>query len=359
MKSCRAEFCLALLIAVIAPGAALTARSAPADSSGISALYAVKAVASDNVWAAGYKYQGNLSFPLVEQWSGAGWSIVPNPPGVTQSQMHGIAVAAPDDIWFVGQTWNVSDQGYILHWDGVSLQSVPPANPSLYVTLWAAAAAAPDDVWAVGQSENRTLIEHWDGARWRVVPSPSGSYDFLEGVSVLSANDVWAVGYTNDASEILHWDGTRWSLSSSGTIGDYAGYRGISPIAANDIWAVGFSEGTLTEHWDGTRWSRVPSPNPSPIGNSLYSVLALAPNDVWTVGQGYGSPNRTLALHWNGSDWTQVRTPSIGRGILANAFYAVDGVASNDIWAVGIGQQAMTAHWDGAGWRVVANPGDH
>jgi hypothetical protein len=77
------------------------------------------------------------------------------------------------------------------------------------------------------------------------------------------------------------------------------------------------------------------------------------------VGQGYGSPNRTLALHWDGATWLQVKTPNIGRGILANALYSVSGVSSNDMWAVGIGQQAITVHWDGARWTTVANPGDH
>ena len=204
------------------------------------------------------------------------------------------------------------------------------------------------------------MIEHWDGTRWRVVSSPSGSYDFLEGVAALATNDVWAVGYTSDASEILHWDGTRWTLSASGTIGNYAGYRGISALAANDIWAIGFSNGTLTEHWDGTLWSRIPSPNPSAIGNSLYSVAAIAPNDVWTVGQAYASPvNQTLALHWDGTGWSQAVTPNIGRGVLANSLYAVSAVASNDVWAVGIGQQAMTLHWNGRRWRIVPNPAEH
>src|ERR1041384_8164553 len=310
----------ALLLAVVGLVAALISSGAPADNSGTSALYAVQAVASNDVWAAGYRYQGNFSFPLVEHWDGTSWTILPNPVGVLQSQLHGIAVVAPDDVWFVGQTWNSSDQAYILHWDGVSLRSVAPANPSLYVALWSAAAVSANDVWAVGQSSNHTLTEHWDGIRWRGVFSPSGSYDFLEGVTALAANDVWAVGYTSDASEILHWDGARWSLSSTGTIGDYAGYRSVSPLTANDIWAIGFSEGTLTEHWDGTRWSRVPSPNPSRIGNSLYGVLAIGPNDVWTVGQGYGSPNRSLALHWNGAAWVQVKTPNLGRGFLSNSF---------------------------------------
>jgi hypothetical protein len=359
MKSNRTKFYLALIIAVAGLIAALTASGEPADNSGTTALFAVTAVAPDDVWAAGYRFQGNLSFPLVEHWDGTTWSVIPNPQDVLQSQIHGIAAVAPDDIWFVGQTWNGGDQAYILHWDGVSLQSVPPANPSLYVSLWSVAAASANDVWAVGQSENRTLIEHWDGNRWSVVPSPSGSYDFLEGVTVVSANDAWAVGYTFDASEIFHWDGAQWSLSSSGTIGNYAGYRGISALATNDIWAIGFSEGTLTEHWDGSRWNRLPSPNPSPIGNSLYSVVAIGSDDVWMVGQGYGSPNRTLALHWDGTAWSQRKTPNIGRGALANALYAVAGIASNDIWAVGIGQQALIIHWNGARWSIVPNPADH
>jgi hypothetical protein len=359
MKSHLAKSSLIFFIVISGITAVLTASGAPADNSGTSALYAVEAFASDNVWAAGYAYEGNLSFPLVEHWDGTSWSIIPNPAGVLQSQMHGIAVVAPDDVWFVGQTWNTSDQAYILHWDGESLQSIPPANPSLYVSLWSVSAISANDVWAVGQSSNHTLTEHWDGSSWRVISSPTGSYDFLEGVTALAANNVWAVGYTSDASEILHWDGRRWTLSPSGTIGDYAGFRSISALAANDIWAIGFSEGTLTEHWDGTLWTRIPSPNPSPTGNSLYSVGAIGPNDVWTVGQAYGSPNHTLALHFDGAVWSQAVTPNLGRGFLANSLYGISPVASNDIWAVGIGQQAMTMHWDGRRWRVVSNPADH
>ena len=89
-------------------------------------------------------------------------------------------------------------------------------------------------------------------------------------------------------------------------------------------------------------------------------MVAIAPNDVWTVGQGYASPvNRTLALHWDGAAWSVVATPNIGQGFLANSLYGVSAVSSDDVWAVGIGQQAMTVHWDGARWRVVPNPADH
>jgi hypothetical protein len=35
-----------------------------------------------------------------------------------------------------------------------------------------AAAVASNDVWAVGWMINASIIEHWDGSRWRVVLSP-------------------------------------------------------------------------------------------------------------------------------------------------------------------------------------------
>jgi hypothetical protein len=330
-----------------------------ADNSGTSALYAVDAYASDDVWAVGYKYEGDLSFPLVEHWDGTRWSIIPNPPDVSQSQMHGVTVVAPDDVWIVGATWNVSDLAYALHWDGISLQVATVVNPGFYGGFWAVAAGSFGDVWAVGTTTNRyndynTLTEHWDGTSWRVVPSPTGTYDFLQGVSIVSPDDVWAVGYGLTAAEILHWDGTRWTFSDSGAVGNYAGYRAVAATSTNDAWAVGFGSGGLVEHWDGTAWRRVQTP----IAN-FFGIGAIASDDMWTVGQIGISPRHTFAMHWDGVSWTTFSTPSPGRGINANILNAVDGVDSNDVWAVGIGQQALTLHWDGQRWRRVPNPGEN
>jgi hypothetical protein len=142
------------------------------------------------------------------------------------------------------------------------------------------------------------------------------------------------------------------ALISSGAPADNSGTSAlyaVQAVASNDVWAAGYRyQGNfsfpLVEHWDGTSWTMLPNPA----------------GDVWTVGQAYASPvNQTLALHWNGTGWSQAVTPNIGRGILANSLYAVSAVASNDVWAVGIGQQAMTLHWDGRRWRIVPNPAEH
>ena len=69
-----------------------------------------------------------------------------------------------------------------------------------------------------------SLIEHWDGSAWSVVPpadDPGSVEDVLAGVSEDGTNDVWAFGY--------HVVGSRYK--------------------------------TLAEHWDGSSWTVVPSAN--------------------------------------------------------------------------------------------------
>jgi hypothetical protein len=83
---------------------------------------------------------------------------------------------------------------------------------------------SPTDVWAVGDqgvtdSSSSTLIEHWNGTAWSIVPSPSpGSDSDLTGVTTSNAaNDVWAVGYYDPTGTAqgqtltLNWNGTTWT----------------------------------------------------------------------------------------------------------------------------------------------------
>lgn len=54
------------------------------------------------------------------------------------------------------------------------------------------AAVSPGDAWAVGGTA-LTLIDHWDGNRWRVFPSPNVEGE-LHAVTAITPCDVWAVG---------------------------------------------------------------------------------------------------------------------------------------------------------------------
>ena len=69
-------------------------------------------------------------------------------------------------------------------------QIITSPNSSRQVNeLHSVSALAENDVWAVGVSYNiertlgSTLIEHWNGSRWSVVPSPnpSGTLNILYG----------------------------------------------------------------------------------------------------------------------------------------------------------------------------------
>jgi hypothetical protein len=78
--------------------------------------------------------------------------------------------------------------------------------------LESVAAAPKSDAWAVG-----SLIEHWNGTKWEVVPSPSPSPhpDALQGVAVLSRAYAWAVGYRGNKTLIERWNGTAWTVQPS------------------------------------------------------------------------------------------------------------------------------------------------
>jgi hypothetical protein len=78
----------------------------------------------------------------------------------------------------------------------------PAVNGPSSPVLHGVTAVASDNVWAVGENEEvpglgiTTLIEHWNGSAWSIVPSPTpGAYPALNAVAARSASDVYAVGF--------------------------------------------------------------------------------------------------------------------------------------------------------------------
>ncbi len=103
----------------------------------------------------------------------------------------------------------------------------------------------------------------------------------------------------------------------------------------------------------------MPSPNKGPFPNSLSSVAAVAPDDVWAVGTWFTKAfdDRTLTLHWDGTAWHRVKSPNAGPASAANDLVSVSAVTTDDVWAVGMrGLKTLTMHWDGTAWSVVRSP---
>jgi len=241
-------------------------------------------------------------------------------------------------------------------------------------SLRSAVALSSSNVWAVGSVEDGggedTLIEHWDGARWRTVASPDngGPVTRLFGIGARSATDIWAVGdYKNaDAAGTLteHWDGTHWRIVPDAGAGTGILLNAVAVIAHDDVWAVGSGRGglgtgtTLTEHWDGARWTIVPSPGRSRFSIGLTAVAAVSRTDVWAVGSYQNSVGTwPLVEHWDGVHWRIVTMPDTSMGTLSG----ITAVSAHDVWVVGatsdyLAAQPLMEHWDGAHWQVVASP---
>jgi hypothetical protein len=128
------------------------------------------------------------------------------------------------------------------------------------------------------------------GLLWRQETdhSPSGS-DILYSVGAISSTDIWAVGGYDTQTLVEHWDGIAWSVVPSPNIGDMSLLRSVAAVATDDVWAVGYyyigsTTRTLTEHWDGSQWHIVSSLSPGAYTNMRWDVTAVATNDVWAVG---------------------------------------------------------------------------
>ncbi len=310
-------------------------------------LQHVAAVSANDVWAVGFYGSNGAGATLVGHWDGTAWSVVPSPNQPSSNNiLYGVAAGSASDVWAVGFYTNGSgpNQTLVEHWDGTTWAIVPSSSPGLSDNvLYSVAAVSANDVWTVGHyttnGTGTTLVEHWDGTAWSVIASPNqGTYNNLLSVAAVSANDVWAVGYNNSVGALTeHWDGTVWSIvPTPPAVGD-SFLVAVSALSANDVWAVGNHDGqsqTLVEHWDGTAWSVVPSPSPGSSDNELNGVAAVSANDVWAVGFYLGSQNyNTLVEHWDGTSWSVVPSPNYP--ILDNELNGVVAVSANDVWTVG------------------------
>jgi len=343
----------------VAPCVAWTGGEQPPDPGGSvnnNSLWGVAVLSPCNAWAVGDYDPGQT---LVVHWDGASWTQVPSPDPATPSRLFGVHALSASNVWAVGEYFDGSIyKTLIVHWNGSAWTQVPSPDVSgaTQNVLKAVRGSSATNVWAVGYFVNsnnvdQTLILHWNGSAWKLVPSPDPSGPALDqeltSVASDSAQDAWAVGfyYTGlDKSMILHWNGSSWKQVTSPNPGSQGTFLyGVRSTSASSAWAVGSdfngtADKTLIVRWDGSAWKQVTSPNPGGAtqNNDLSSVAVTSATDAWAVGDyDSGTGTRTLALHWDGSAWTQVTTPNLGGSSIDDSFTAVGATSASDVWAVG------------------------
>jgi hypothetical protein len=305
----------------------------PTEMNAVADISPTDAWAAGNVSAPVILGNGPTNQPVIEHWDGTQWSVFPSPPFNKQgdsAQLTGMAAISANDIWVLGNaTVNGIGGNLFEHWDGTAWTPHLVPLGGGHLAVGAASADAADDVWGVGFSglssaQASTFVVHFNGTIWQTVPSPNvGKSSAFNGVVALAPDNVWAVGSSGDVSDgptltlIEHYDGSEWSVVPSPNVGPNSMFQsnrlfGITALSPTDIWAFGSyfqangdgNQMTLLMHWDGTSWTLAPSPNPE-MGSILNDVLfagVTTGQNVWIVGSQNpgtlgGAITGTLAIH--------------------------------------------------------------
>ena len=306
------------------------------------------------------------------------WQVVTSPNvGDSENILWAVSASAPDDAWAVGKYFvpGVGSRTLTAHWDGSSWRTVRSPNRGLDSWLDGTDGTSPTDVWAVGaavavpgdEAGARTLIEHWNGRRWTVVPSPNkgiGAHGngFLRAVAAIAPRNAWAVGSYLPAVAaptlqplIEHWDGDGWRTAPTPRTGEWTELKAVSASGPNDVWVVGghdvhvgdtIVQRAVTLHWDGSTWRRARTPLPGDPLNPfiLDDVVALSPSNAWAVGTiADHRHHRIVVMHWSGTAWKLV--PSVNPSAQYQSFAGVTAVSPRHIWAVG-------SYWDASAARM-------
>ena len=318
-----------------------------------TALFGVVGISVNDAWAVGFMDISSSPInrqPLMMHWNGTRWKSVLSPTlSGTFHELHGVAAISTSDVWAVGEESSSSGQALMEHWDGTSWSEVAAPTAGVASVLYSVTRVPrTNNLWAVGyyssNYSNYALLEYWDGTQWTIFSSPTipSNNATLQSVTAFSSTDAWAVGWFNsptlgEQTLIEHWDGTQWSVIPSPNTSSSDLLYSVTPVPnTNELWAVGLDssgryERTLIEHWDGSTWSL--SSGVDGTGNNvLFGTVARAVNDVWSVG--YVKNGKSLIQHWDGVQWSVVAQPT--SNVFYSSLWAIAAVPNQStMWAVG------------------------
>jgi hypothetical protein len=309
-------------------GTTWTAFSAPMiKGDNNSFLQGVVDISPTLAWAAGNVTDGAHAGQVIEQWNGTKWSLFPAPKFGKKDQANVFAMtsSSANDVWAIGSLVNLGTglvSPLFEHWNGTAWTATTGESSNDF--LFGASADATNDAWAVGFNVSDSITTsamHWDGTNWKRVATPNvgKGTNKLNAVLALAPNDVWAVGFSTPVAPpkqaatltlIEHFDGASWTVVPSPKVGPNSVNQsnrllGLTANSANDIWAFGSNfaadgsghQMTLLLHWDGTSWTVASSPSPTKDGfpcDLLWAGVVSSPGDVWLLGSAHAG---SLAMH--------------------------------------------------------------
>ncbi len=317
--------------------------------------------------------------------SQAGWSVVSAPVNGTSNNSPGaVAGSGQNDVWAVGNflpDTPTSNQDATLtlasHFDGTTWQHVPTPNVGTNFNTLFGVTDSGGTAWAAGvfldgKFNDRALMEMWNGTKWTVVdvPQPGSRRDIFYSVSADSRSDVWAVGGQSGpdgkyATLVEHFDGQKWTVVPSPNPGSTGNILyGVTAVGPNNVYAVGQRLGStsdqgLVEHWDGTAWHVVAIP-PTP-GSTYLASVAAGGGAVYAVGEDASTHAvKPVAFVGASGTWRQVALPAVPSnwaelfGVTVTGGHAI--AAGTDVQASGNNLPLLLTGSGTSGWTVVDGP---
>jgi hypothetical protein len=313
------------------------------------------------------------------------WRVTetPHPSSSIPSELFGVACPTGAGCFAVG---DAHYETLVEYWDGTSWTRMASPNPGPEGSGFLYQVSCPSSMscFAVGQYSfpyrpnhpgEKTLVEHWDGTNWTVMPSPNRQdeqFSALNGVSCPSSTRCFALGSDLRTAFIEQWDGIRWSNVAMPTASANDELGAVSCPTTTSCFAVGDSspqpgevQRALVEHWNGSRWT-VMTGTPSPSNfDELNGVACPRPNNCFAVGSEQFT-QRALVEHWNGhGTWTVMNgtpSPSDHTVLVGVSCPTTKNCFADGIWSSGSNpqtrpQKALVEHWTGHGaWVVMRGP---
>ncbi|HYK33777.1 MAG TPA: hypothetical protein VEV63_17525 [Streptosporangiaceae bacterium] len=257
--------------------------SPPAHGGSGSKFTGLSCLSVRSCFAVGFNQtRGGATATLAEYWNGVRWRIqrTPNTPHARSNFLTRVSCATVRVCESVGTFVARSGRQFPFaeHWNGVRWRREATAviRPASGYVLTGVSCPAVRFCMAVGgyAGRDRTLTEVWRGVTWRTRPSPSPAHKLgsnLNDVYCRSPRNCTAIGYSDTTPHrfktlIEKWNGTRWRIQASpnrrGKVSDL--FSVFCPGPRECIAVGNYSDRVgvrraLIETWFGSKW-RIAAP---------------------------------------------------------------------------------------------------
>jgi len=282
-----------------------------------------------DVWGAGLAdvYAVGIAGTVLH-YDGTGWS--PTGPGGTHDFLD-VWGSSGSDVYVVGTRTGSEAEGIIYHFDGATWGEVYRDGNDVRLSSICGLPGMP--VFAGGDG---VLLES-SGPGWKTLERSTNQA--LASVWASTSDDVYVAG---DLSELFHYDGGVWERAQPGTKPE--NLNCIRGGSSGDVYTVG-SNGALVRY-DGNAWQTMAGPT----GDSFTDVWELAPGNLIVTGTG-----GLIARH-DGAQWS-IERQSAG-GVTGETVGSLWAFAPDDVYAIRNTRNATEIstnllHHDGTGWSDV------